>query len=214
MLERGVNARGTEVMDSVDSASDSTHHWNTIRRTYCMKMHATLLALLLVALCRNHGASLGQGICYGVKGDLVTNCGFETGDFTGWSLTGNTGFTGVSSSIRYVNSGSFSAQLGPVGSDGSLSQNVGTNINRYRVSFYRENDGGTPNDFFTFFSGVLNGHAGGGSNTITFAYRQDPEYWGLDDVVVRSASPEPGSLMLMGSGILGLAEVVRRELRA
>ena len=67
-----------------------------------MKMHATLLALLLVAFVCNHRASLRQGICYGVKGDLVTNCGFETGDFTGWSLTGNTGFTGLSSSIRYV----------------------------------------------------------------------------------------------------------------
>ena len=35
--------------------------------------------------------------CDLVADNLVTNCGFETGDFTGWTQSGNTGFTGVSS---------------------------------------------------------------------------------------------------------------------
>jgi hypothetical protein len=38
-------------------------------------------------------AGLPQGraasICNAVAGNLVTNCGFETGDFTGWTITGN-----------------------------------------------------------------------------------------------------------------------------
>jgi hypothetical protein len=37
--------------------------------------------------------SIQQGnagsICAGVAGNLVVNCGFETGDFTGWTLSGN-----------------------------------------------------------------------------------------------------------------------------
>jgi hypothetical protein len=201
-----------------------------------MKTRATLLALL-IAFVVTTAPAWGQSICDAVAGNLVVNCGFETGDFTGWTLTGNTGFTGVSGSAPYVNSGNFGAQLGPVGSDGFLTQNVGApGDNLYAVSFYLYNDGGTPNDFtviwngvdvgpdlvdvggfsYTLFSGVLSGNPGAGANSLTFAYRQDPAYWGLDDVVVLGSTsvPEPSSLIMLGSGILGLAGVIRRKLAA
>jgi hypothetical protein len=45
-----------------------------------------LLALLLLAgLSQARAAS----ICDGIADNLVANCGFETGDFTSWSLSGN-----------------------------------------------------------------------------------------------------------------------------
>lgn len=52
----------------------------------------------------------------------IDNGGFETGDFTNWTRSGNLGATLVSG--PYANSGNFGAQLGPVGSEGFLSQNV------------------------------------------------------------------------------------------
>src|SRR6266404_3872321 len=57
--------------------------------------------------------------------ELVTNGSFETGDFTGWTLTGNTGFTGVECpGVPFAGpgDGNCDAFLGPVGSDGTLSQ--------------------------------------------------------------------------------------------
>ena len=123
-----------------------------------------------------------------------------------------------------------------MGSDGTLTQLVGDNSTSYFVSFELENDGGTPNDFtvfwngvdvgpdlvdadafgFTEFSGVISGNAGPNSNTLEFVFRHDPAYWGLDSVVVTNNGapgvPEPGSLLLFGSGALGLAGMIRRKL--
>ena len=90
-----------------------------------MKFQKATLLLLVAALALMTSPVWAQDICQGVAGNLVANCGFETGDFTGgWSLTGNTGFTGVSSSAPYVFSGTYGAQLGPIGSDGFLTQDL------------------------------------------------------------------------------------------
>jgi hypothetical protein len=76
--------------------------------------------------------------------DLVQNGGFETGDFTSWTLNGPTTQNAVASSPpQFVHSGNYGAFLGNVGSLGYISQTL-TTVPRqsYLISFWLNN----PND--------------------------------------------------------------------
>jgi subtilase family serine protease len=104
---------------------------------------------------------------------LVGNGGFETGDFTDWTFTGETNnnfvdsidatdlygestLPGVNDSL-FVHSGIYGAFLGQDGSLGSLSQ---TNLpatagQRYLLSFWLDNPAvGTPNEFLASWNGT------------------------------------------------------------
>src|SRR5579859_6126129 len=85
-------------------------------------------------------AALGQPI--------IQNGGFETGDFTGWTQTGNTNYTFVGSDPIYVHSGNYGAVFAPVGSLGFISQTVATVPGqKYSLSFWLNSpDGQTPNE--------------------------------------------------------------------
>src|SRR5215831_8056320 len=70
------------------------------------------------------GAVTGGSQCDGVDGNLVANCGFETGDFTAWTQSGDLSFTGVAAGFGH--SGTFGAFLGPVNDQGMLTQTLPT----------------------------------------------------------------------------------------
>ena len=84
---------------------------------------------------------LAPSACDAVVGNLVTNCGFETGDLTGWNVSGfGTGSIGV---FPGPHTGAFAASLGSVGGLGCISQTLATTPGQiYTLSFFFTNDSG------------------------------------------------------------------------
>jgi hypothetical protein len=138
---------------------------------------------------------------------LLVNGGFETGNFMGWTLSGNTGSTGVDGGLPH--SGNYAAYLGPVGSEGFLAQTFATTPGgTYTLDYWLEHDGGTPSSFRALIDGVnvagsvltnppafgyteytFTFTATGSTTELKFGFREDPTYFHLDDV---SVYPGPG----------------------
>ena len=136
--------------------------------------------------------------CTVVAGNLVQNCGFETGDFTGWIQGGDTSYTSVDTCGH---SGNYCVHTGPTGYNGTLTQSLST-TGTCMLSFWVNNAGQASRfsvewnaktvfihdyvpDFSNYEQFTLNGLPGGsGTSFLTFTFYNQPSYINLDDVVV------------------------------
>lgn len=179
------------------------------------------------------GGSSNTGADLDPPGNLLLNNSFQTGDFTDWNLSGNTGFTGVSTGFDGYTSqdaDGFFAFLGAVGSDAVISQTVSDSSGQtYTVSFWYNANGSGPSDFSASWDGtsllsltnaLTNGWTlysftvtGTGSDTLSFGARNDPDYDALDNVAIFASTPEPGTLALLGLGLTALIGITRRKVR-
>jgi len=177
------------------------------------RKHAFYGILALVIL-------LGLGITQSARANLITNPGFETGNFTGWTHAGGVvigTFDGVS-----PHSGNFQAALGIA----SLTQSVATTIGQsYTIDFWVAYSPSAPNSFSVSWGGVtiftLTNQSAFGYTHYTFTETASTAStalqfqtftglptWLLDDVSVNPAGvgvPDGGSTVsLLGCALLGL----------
>ena len=138
--------------------------------------------------------------------NIVSNGGFEAGDFRGWTLNATT--TLVTNRAGYVHSGLRSALLGNENSLGGLSQPLPTMAGQtYQISLWLNNPrnalGATPNEFTVVWEGgtlfdtnnlpfttnwlnlKFTVTAANSGSLLELGFRDDPYYLGLDDVTVK-----------------------------
>jgi Pro-kumamolisin, activation domain/Viral BACON domain len=143
---------------------------------------------------------------------IAANGGFETGDFTGWTLNADASFTRVGNTKGFVHSGKYGALLGQADSIGYLSQTVPTTAGRnYLISIWLTNpknaNAATPNEFqvqwegntlldqvdipFTGWTNLqFTVTATNSGSLLQLGFRDKPWFLGLDDVSVTPA-PTP-----------------------
>jgi hypothetical protein len=165
-------------------------------------------ANLLVTNSAGVAASLPFTISVGQS--IVNNGGFETGDFTGWTLNASSRYNFVTTGSGWVHSGSHGAALGQSGSLGYLSQTLTTLPGQnYLLSLWVDNPktqyGATPNQFLVQWNGttIFNQAnlpfatwtnlqfvvtAKGASTVLRLGFEDTPYYLGLDDISVKPLS--------------------------
>ena len=123
-----------------------------------MKKYITFTCIVS---CLVFGAtqSKASSVCDGVAGNLVANCGFETGDFTSWTLSGNDvpgeegnlyGVEGTDPVDSIIpNSGSYQAFFATLDSNATkLSQDITTTAgDLYTITFWVAQDTASSSEY-------------------------------------------------------------------
>jgi hypothetical protein len=177
-------------------------------------------------------AALSLFFCLGTVGwadaNLVINGGFETGDFTAWTVAGDTRFDSITSIPEFVHSGDYAAQVAGQGRFTWLWQDIATTVGAtYHVSYWLKADGLKPNvasvtfgeqmlfyeadvDAFPYTKYSFDVQATDTVSTLEFDFQDDLGYFHLDDVSV-TAVPEPSALALLAAAAIGLLGYARRR---
>ena len=180
-------------------------------------------------LVTNPGAGILVPFWLSISQSVLQNGGFEMGNFSAWTLLGNTvsggliynAVEGPSSGFAVANSGTYGAFLGDI-QMASLSQSFGTVAGQYYLlSFWVVNpsSGSGQNLVVNWISGGITNTllswpspgvfawtnlqylvaATGTNATVMFGAENDTSYFGLDDVSVTPV-PSPGFTTLAPSG--------------
>ncbi len=155
---------------------------------------------------------------------LVQNGGFESGSFSSWIQSGNTGSTSAAANPLYTYSGTYGAQLGPSGSLGFLSQTLTTTPGQtYLLSLWLDSpNGSSPNAFQVSWNGTnvfnqTNIAAIGWTNlqftvvattastSLQFGFQDNPSYLGLDDISVVNIATGGNSAAYTWTTLAGVA---------
>jgi hypothetical protein len=119
-------------------------------------MKTLILAAIRCSLILAAVAALS--VAYPAKANLITNPGFETGDFTGWTIVNHGFITSVVGTFNGVSphSGNFQGAFsGLGGSPSAIGQSVAaTSGASYTIDFWLANDSTSPNSVSVMWGGV------------------------------------------------------------
>jgi hypothetical protein len=152
----------------------------------------------------------------------VGNGGFETGDFSDWTMTGDAlvNFVGGAPDYyNYVHTGAYAGIFGEPTNVAMLSQTLPTTpAQPYLISFWLDNPvGGNPNEFEAAWNGVtlfaqtnmpkflwtnmeFAVTATSAATSLEFSFQNKPDAFGLDDVSVTAIAPPAFATVAVTNG--------------